>query len=218
MLAVPIGSVDGQDKPSLPASSVHHCDERLLRSVVGISAIPGALILDLVREDNVEHVIVRSVSRIARDMRDLYATVDEIVENGSGIHIINDGIEIAPSEEMDVRDRIFFNTFALAAELEGEMLQQRTVEGLRAAENAGKHIGRPPYGFETNDEGYLVPNEDFTQARNAIEAVDELDWSKRKAARHTGVSRRTLANHLRTQGSIFQRLTTVLASTENPVR
>lgn len=129
-------------------------------------------------------------------MRDLYAAVDEIVENGSGLHIVNDGIEIAPGEKMDLRDRILLNTFALAAELEAEMFKQRTVEGLRAAESAGKHVGRPPYGFETDEDGYLVPNEQYSQARDAIEAIDELGWSVRKAARHTGVPRRTLPNVL----------------------
>ena len=153
-------------------------------------------LIERVREGDVEQVVVRSVSRIARNMRDLYATVDDIVENGTGLHIVNDGIEIAPGEEMDLRDRILLNTFALAAELEAEMLKQRTVEGLRAAESAGKHIGRPPYGFETDDDGYLIPSEEYPAARDAIEAVEELGWSVRKAARHTGIPRRTVSNIL----------------------
>ena len=97
---------------------------------------------------------------------------------------------------MDTRDKILLNVLGLAAELEADLLRERTLDGLRAAEAAGKHVGRLPYGFETDAEGYLIPGEDYQRAREVIEAVEELGWSKRKTARHTGVSRRTVARIL----------------------
>ena len=146
---------------------------------------------------DVEAVIVRSVSRISRNMRDLHDTVGEIVEDNScGLYVKNDGLEIPPGEDMDMRDRILLNVLALAAELEAEMLRERTVEGLRAAEAAGKWTTRPPFGFTTDDDGYLQPNDNYRKAVDAIEAVEELGWSHRKASRHSGVPRRTIPNLL----------------------
>lgn len=150
-------------------------------------------LLEHVREDEADAVVVRSVSRIARNMRDLHETVGEIVEdNDTGLFIKNDGIEIPSGEDLDTRDKLLVNTLAMAAELEADMLKERTVEGLRAAQQAGKHTGRPPYGFTTTENGYLAPNEDFHAAVEAIHAVEEEGWSKRKTARHTGVPRRTI--------------------------
>ncbi|RJT07518.1 helix-turn-helix domain-containing protein [Halococcus sp. IIIV-5B] len=79
--------------------------------------------------------------------------------------------------------------------IEKDLYREQGLEAHRIAKKAGKHIGRPPYGFGT-DNVYLVPNENFGAARRAIEAVDELNWSVRKASRHTGIPRRTLSSIL----------------------
>jgi DNA invertase Pin-like site-specific DNA recombinase len=153
-------------------------------------------LMERVRNGEIDIVVVRSVTRIARDMRDLYSTVDELVDQNCGLYIKNDQIEIEPGDDMSRSDKILFNTFALAAELEAEMIRERTLEGLRAAEQAGKWTTRPPYGFTTDDEGYLQPDSDFRKAVRAIMAVEEEGMSDRKASRHSGVPRRTIPNIL----------------------
>jgi len=153
-------------------------------------------LMELVEDGAVDAVVVRSISRISRNMRDLHETVGGIVEDeGLGIFVKNDGIEIAPGEDLDMRDKILLNTLGMAAELEAEMLSERTLEGLRAAEAEGKWTGRPPYGFTTDPDGYLQPNENYASAVDAIEAVEE-GMSDNKASRHTGVPRRTIPNIL----------------------
>ena len=149
-------------------------------------------LMQLVQDDEIDAVVVRSVTRIARDMRDLYSTVDDLVEHDCGLYIKNDSIEFPPGDDMEMRDKILFNTLALASELEAEMIRERAIEGLRAAEEAGKWTTRPPYGFTTDDDGYLAPSEDFDKAVRAILAVEEEDMSHRKASRHSGVPRRTI--------------------------
>lgn len=154
-------------------------------------------VLSLVESGDVDAVVVRSISRISRNMRDLYETVGLIVEDHNcGLYVKNDGLEIPPGEGLDIQDRALLNSFAFAAELEAELTRERVLEGLRAAEAAGKWTKRPPYGFTTDDEGYLQPSEDFQQAVRAILAVEEQGWSHRKASRHTGVPRRTVPNLL----------------------
>ena len=149
-------------------------------------------LLELVESGAVDAIVVRSITRIGRNMRDVHATVGRVTDAGAGLYVKNDGLEIAPGDEMEMRDKILLNTLAMAAELEAEMIKQRTVEGLRAAEQAGKWTTRPPYGFTTDDDGYLRPTEEYAQAVEAIHAVEREGWSHRKAARHTGVPRRTI--------------------------
>jgi len=95
-----------------------------------------------------------------------------------------------------MQDKMFLSMLAWGAELEAKKIKENTIEGLRAAEAEGKWLGRPPYGFSTDDDGYLQPNENYSNAIQAIEGVEELDWSHRKAARHSGVPRRTVPNLL----------------------
>lgn len=75
-----------------------------------------------------------------------------------------------------------------------ELHRQRMREGLQAAVAAGKYMGRPTYGFNTDDERHLVPNENYSTACDAIEAVGEFGWSKRKAARYSCVPQQTLTS------------------------
>jgi len=153
--------------------------------------------MSLVRSGDVERVIVREVTRIGRNFRDIHETVHEIVEDlGVGLSVVNDNLEIEPGDDLSMQDKMFLSMLAWGAELEAKKIKENTIEGLRAAEAEGKWLGRPPYGFSTDDDGYLQPNENYSNAIQAIEGVEELDWSHRKAARHSGVPRRTVPNLL----------------------
>jgi DNA invertase Pin-like site-specific DNA recombinase len=151
--------------------------------------------MSLVRDGDADRVVVREVTRIGRNFRDIHEIVHEIVEDHNvGLSIVNDNLEIEPGDDLNMRDKMFLSMLAWGAELEAKKIKQNTIEGLRAAEEAGKWVGHPPYGFTTDDDGYLQPNENFGNALDAIEAVEELGWSDRKAARHSGVPRRTVPN------------------------
>lgn len=146
-----------------------------------------------VREDDIDRVVVRAIDRIGRDIRDIHDTIYEIVDDHDvGFHAVDDGLAQEPGEDMDIGFQATLMGLSLAAEVKAKKVRQNTIEGLRAAEAAGKWIGRPPYGFETDDDGYLQPTDDFSRARRAILAVEEEDWSQRKASRRTGVPRRTI--------------------------
>lgn len=153
--------------------------------------------MERVRNDEVDNVIVREISRIGRDIRDIHDTVYEIVDDRNcGLYIKNDGLEVDAGEELDIAFKSTMFGLSLAAEIKAKKVKENTLEGLRAAEQAGKWTKRPPFGFTTDDDGFLQPTDEFGSALNAIEAVEELDWSHRKAARHTGVPRRTIPNIL----------------------
>jgi DNA invertase Pin-like site-specific DNA recombinase len=147
-----------------------------------------------VREGETERVIVRSITRLGRNMRDLNDAVHEIVEdNGCGLVVVNDGLHIEPeTEELNLEQKAILYGLSFAADIEHEMIKQRTIDGLRAAEEAGKRIGRPIYGF-TSEDGNLRPdNEEYEKAVQAIIAKEELGWSDRRVQRQIGVPRRTV--------------------------
>jgi len=143
---------------------------------------------------DLDRVIVREVSRIARNMRDLNRTVGRLVDDHDvSIHIIDAGLHIGDdaSDEL-IDDEIVLQLLGIAAELEAKLNKERTMAGLSAAQEAGKHTGRPPYGFDTDDDGYLVPNQNFDTALAIIERVEDDSESIRSTAKHADVSRPTV--------------------------
>jgi DNA invertase Pin-like site-specific DNA recombinase len=105
---------------------------------------------------------------------------------------VNDDLHVEAGGDLSIQDKAILQVLAWSAELEAEKIRENTMQGLRAAEAAGKWVGRPPYGFTVDDEGYLQPTDEFSAALRAIHAVEEQGWSHRKASRHTGVARRTI--------------------------
>ncbi|WP_256289929.1 recombinase family protein [Halobellus inordinatus] len=152
-------------------------------------------LLDRAADDEFERVIVREVSRIARNMRDLNETIGQLVDDHDvTVHIIDAGLVIGEGDDDGVfDDRLVLQFLGIAAELEAKMTKQRTIAGLAAAQAAGKHTGRPPYGFDTDSEGYLIPNENFYTALAVIERI-EAGESVRSTARHADIARSTVRN------------------------
>lgn len=146
-----------------------------------------------VRGGEADAVVVRNIRRLGRSMREISENAREMIDdNGVGLYTMNDPIEVDPGDELNSHEELHLSVLAWAAQVEAENIRENTIAGLRAAEEAGKWTSRPPYGFTTDDEGYLQPNENFQNALEAIQAVEDLDWSHRKAARHSGVPRRTV--------------------------
>lgn len=143
----------------------------------------------------VESVITKSVSRIARSIRDLDRTAERVTEAGAELHVIDEGLVMKPDEE-DPYQNALFRLLGVFAQLEAEMAQQRTREGIAARRNEdGYHHGRPPLGFEKED-GHLIEGQRFDQVVTVLEMVQKGELSKRAAARELETSRPTIDRSL----------------------
>lgn len=150
-------------------------------------------LLTAVEEGEVDAVACRSVTRLGRSMRQINQHVHKIVDDhGCGLYIRNDNVEIEPGDGLSMSDKILLDVLGWAGEVEAKKLQENIQAGLEAARAEGKWVGRPPFGFDVDDGGYLQPNENYQKAQEVIHAMDELGWSQRKTARYTGVARSTL--------------------------
>lgn len=147
-------------------------------------------LLDAAESGSIDSIVVHEISRLSRSMTDLSATVDRLESAGVSLHVVSRDLTIDPTES-DPMTEAFLYLMGVFAQLERDMLQERTRSGIRAAQRAGKHTGRTPYGFDTDADGYLTPNEDYETALVALERLQAGD-SKRSVAKATGISRRTL--------------------------
>lgn len=71
-------------------------------------------------------VVVHSVSRMSRSIRDLDRTAEHIVkENDTALHILSEGFDLTPGEK-DPYQSAMFQLLGVFAELEAEIFRQRT--------------------------------------------------------------------------------------------
>lgn len=144
-------------------------------------------------------VVVHSVSRVSRSIRDLDKMAERIVEeNDTALHILSEGFDLVPGDE-DPFQRAMFRLLGVFAQLESDLAQQRTKEGIRTRmANDEYHHGPAPLGFEKND-GHLIETDGYDRTRTTLQLVLDEELSKRKAARELDTSRRTINRALERQ-------------------
>lgn len=74
-----------------------------------------------IEAQNVETVVVKSVSRISRSIRDLDRTVERITDAGATVHFLDEGLTMDP-ESNDPMQKAMFRLMGVFAELESDMI------------------------------------------------------------------------------------------------
>lgn len=144
--------------------------------------------------DSLDSIVVNSISRLARSIRDLDKTVDRAVSEGVEVHIISESMVI--NGDSDPYQTAMLRLLGVFAELEAEITQQRVREGIQQRmENEEYHHGPAPLGFRKND-GRLIESGNYDHVRVVLEMVRDGDLSKRKASTELDTSRRTIGRAL----------------------
>jgi DNA invertase Pin-like site-specific DNA recombinase len=88
-------------------------------------------------------VITESISRIARNTRDLLSIVDDLTQKKVEFVSLKEGIDTTTPH-----GRFMLTVFAAMAELERESILQRQREGIEIAKAEGKYKGRKPIDID----------------------------------------------------------------------
>ena len=89
-------------------------------------------------------LIVSELSRLARSVGQIAIIVNELIQNGVQFISIKENIRI--NGRMDISTKVTITMFSLFAEIERDLISQRTKEGMKAARERGKLLGRPSGG------------------------------------------------------------------------
>ena len=84
-------------------------------------------------------VVVESISRIARNTRDLLSIISDLTEKGVEFISLKENIDTTSPQ-----GRFMLTVFGALAELERENILERQREGIEIAKSAGKYKGRKP--------------------------------------------------------------------------
>lgn len=122
---------------------------------------------------------VWKLDRLGRSVKEVLTLADELYERGIGLRILTG--TLAGSYTPTGEGKFFFTIMAAFAELERDMIHQRTMAGLSAARVQGRVGGRP-----------TVMDPDKLAAASARHARGE---SATQVAKALGVSRATIYRH-----------------------
>lgn len=92
--------------------------------------------LSFIREGDV--VIVESISRLARNTKDLLGIVDTITSKGADLVSLKENIDTSTPQ-----GKCMLTVFGALAQFERELINERTLEGVAIAKEQGKYKGKP---------------------------------------------------------------------------
>jgi len=99
--------------------------------------------LDYMRDGDA--LVVWKLDRLARSLKQLIETVEEVGERGIALRSLTEAIDTGTSG-----GRLIFHIFGALAEFERSIIRERTLAGLRAAQARG-HVGGRPAALAEND-------------------------------------------------------------------
>ena len=136
--------------------------------------------LDYVREGDT--LVVASIDRLARSLRDMLEIMEELEQKGVTVEFISQGLTIRP-DGGDLTTRLILHIVTAVAQSEREMLRERQAEGIALAKQIpGKYRGR----------ARKLSSQQIEELR--ARALDGVP--KAQLARDYGVSRTTLYEYL----------------------
>jgi len=130
-------------------------------------------------------LIVSELSRLGRSLSQIVITIDELLDNGVTFIAIKQGMML--NGEKDITAKTQIAMFGLLAEIERDLISERTKMGLDAARAKGKILGRPK---GSTSKSKLDGKED------EISDLLSKGMSKRAIARYLDVAPTTLQNFI----------------------
>ncbi len=132
--------------------------------------------LDYMREGDT--LVVWKLDRLARSLKQLIETVEEMERRGIGLRSLTEAIDTTTAG-----GKLIFHIFAALAEFERSIIRERTNAGLKAARERGRTGGRPP----------ALSDQDIQEAKAMLR---DPDITVDQVAKRLGVAVSTLYRHL----------------------
>lgn len=90
-----------------------------------------------------DRLVVSELSRLGRSTGEVIQLVKELTARQVEFVAIKQGLRINSQNDQDMASKVMVTLFSLLAELERDLISERTKMGLARAKAAGKKLGRP---------------------------------------------------------------------------
>ena len=135
-----------------------------------------------------DRLLVSELSRLGRSLSQVIQIVETLVRRKIRFIAIKEAIEF--DGKQDLRTKVMIALFGLFAEVERDLISERTKEGLAAAKAKGKRLGRPKGALGTSR---------LDGKEQDIRELLGKDVSKASIAKILGVSRSALYHFIQTR-------------------
>src|SRR3954447_7996845 len=135
-----------------------------------------------------DRLIVSELSRLGRSLGQVIRIVDELVNRKVRFVAIKEGIRFEGKQ--DLQTKVMITLFGIFAEVERDLISERTKEGLVAARARGRLLGRPKGSLGTSK---------LDGKEGEIRKLLEKEVSKRSLAKIMDVSTTNLRHFIRTR-------------------
>lgn len=138
-----------------------------------------------------DKIIASEISRLGRDLYMVMDILHHCMKTGCVVYTVKDNFILGD----DIQSKVLSFAFGLAAEIERQMIQQRTKEGLRRRVYAGVLLGRP---FKRED--LVTINDAVAENLNEVLVAIKYGASQRSVAKKLGIDRNTFVRSLMASG------------------
>ncbi len=135
-------------------------------------------------------LIVAELSRLGRSMLEIMELLSILLRKGVELHVVKNNQVLKD----DLHSKVFAMAFSIAAEIERELISQRTREALARRKAEGKKLGRPKGSFSSKLDQYRDQIDEFLSKGVSISSIAKIIgvpystlWSylQRRKLRHT---------------------------------
>ena len=88
-----------------------------------------------------DRLVVSELSRLGRSLGQVVAVLDALAKAGVAFVALKENIRV--EGKRDIQTKVMTTLFALFAEVERDLISERTREGLAKARASGRKLGRP---------------------------------------------------------------------------
>ena len=136
-------------------------------------------LLDLVESGKVEAVIVYKLDRLSRKTLDTLSLIESFESKGIAFHSILEKVDTKSAT-----GRFFLTIISALAQMERDLIAERTIDALAHKKQRGEWTGRVPFGF-------------MVVHKRLVEDPDQINVIKKaKRMRRSGKSLREISNAL----------------------
>jgi len=133
-------------------------------------------------------LIVAALDRLGRSLSQIVMLVDELMNKGVRFVAVKQGMDL--NGKRDINAKVQVGLFGLMAEIERDLISERTKAGLERARAQGKKLGRPKGLGKSR----------LDAQREYISELLEKGVTRANIAKILGVSAPTLTHYIRTRG------------------
>ncbi len=141
----------------------------------------GKQLLEAIKKRKADAVVMLRLDRMFRNAGDCLTTVEKWEKAGVALHVVDLGGNAI--DTTSAAGRFMLVVLAGAAEMERNLIRERTKSALAVKRNNGQRTGSVPFGFDLDDDGTtLVPNPAEQQTSQDIQSMRDNGLSFPKIA------------------------------------